>query len=418
MVEEHGVKIGMVCPQFGPHAGGAETIVEGLVGQCLRHGHEVFVIASQRRATLFSSFTVRHQENGAKIYLLPPRNLYGVGEPKKHGKLVRGAWHLVDLWNPFLWFSLVAILSKEKPDFLNCHTLTGISTAVWSASARLRVPVIQTLHDYALICPRGTLLRSNGEVCTDAPLPCRAFRSLNRLLSRVVRGVTGPSEAVMRTVINEGLFPKALARVIPNSCPFPYSPPETPKERPNEKPVFLFLGVLEEHKGLRVLVEAFSRFQAQEAVLRIAGRGSMENFVRQACTGSSSIEYLGLVEGEAKRKALQSADVLVVPSTWPDVYPTVILEAQTFGLPVIASRMGGMTEMVRDGETGLLVEPRNPEQLYGAMASLQRTPDLWTAMHQKVMGMDKCSFQPENYYLSFIDFVNSVLSRPAQSKAG
>jgi glycosyltransferase involved in cell wall biosynthesis len=80
--------------------------------------------------------------------------------------------------------------------------------------------------------------------------------------------------------------------------------------------------------------------------------------------------------------------------------------------------MGGMTEMVRDGETGLLVEPRNPEQLYGAMASLQRTPDLWTAMHQKVMGMDKCSFQPENYYLSFIDFVNSVLSRPAQSKAG
>jgi glycosyltransferase involved in cell wall biosynthesis len=227
----------------------------------------------------------------------------------------------------------------------------------------------------------------------------------------MVSGVTGPSQAVLKTTLDEGLFPSSQARAIPNPCPFPYVPPETPKERPNEKPVFLFLGVLEEHKGLRVLVEAFSRFQAQEAVLRIAGRGSMENFVRQACTASSNIEYLGLVEGQAKSKGLQSADVLVVPSTWPDVYPTVILEAQTFGLPVIASRMGGMTEIIRDGETGFLVEPRDREHLYRAMASFQRAPDLWVAMHQRIMSMDRSYLQPEEYYASFMDFVGSVLAQ-------
>jgi glycosyltransferase involved in cell wall biosynthesis len=178
----------------------------------------------------------------------------------------------------------------------------------------------------------------------------------------------------------------------------------------------VFLGELVSHKGIQVLLEAFQRVDGDKATLYIGGRGPLEGLVREVCRCCPNIHYPGFVVGEEKKKLLQSADALVVPSLFQDPSPLVILEAQHYGLPVIASRVGGIPELVSDGETGILVDPQDSVQLHRAIERLIQDPGLWSSMHQKMLEKDKSIHGGESYYRSFMNLCREIVTthRPAR----
>lgn len=142
----------------------------------------------------------------------------------------------------------------------------------------------------------------------------------------------------------------------------------------------LFLGRVQGHNGTTLLVRAFRRLTDPTLRLHIAGTGPALAECRTLSAGDPRITLHGFVTGEARRRLLDTADCLVLPSVWADNYPVSIQEAFQSGPVVIASRIGGIPEVVRDGLNGLLVEPGNEARLADAIERLRQSPDLVTRL--------------------------------------
>ena len=150
----------------------------------------------------------------------------------------------------------------------------------------------------------------------------------------------------------------------------PAPPVGAGRERPS-LPRFLFAGQLEAHKGVTDLLAAWAVAQPAGGELSVAGSGSME----KSAAGARGVRSLGRLSPEAVRAQLQSATALIFPSIVIENAPTVILEALAVGTPVLASATGGVPELVRDGENGLLFPPADVPALSAVIARASA----WTA---------------------------------------
>lgn len=169
-------------------------------------------------------------------------------------------------------------------------------------------------------------------------------------------------------------------RVLPN----PVVPPSLPAGVVRESHTLLFLGRLEEEKGVFVLVKALARLAGHYPALRVvfAGEGDMAALRSAAATAGvlERIELPGWVAGEAKAGLLARAGIFVLPSRFEGL-PMALLEAQAAGLPVVATRVGGIPQVVTDGENGMLADPDDVASLVEALA-----PVLADAGHACQMG--------------------------------
>lgn len=173
-----------------------------------------------------------------------------------------------------------------------------------------------------------------------------------------------------------GLAPAARVVVVPNYVPFPPQP-----RRHEERPVprALFLGLLGQRKGIFDLLQALALLRARGVAfqLMVGGNGEVERCrQRIAELGlADRVELLGWVGGEAKQRLLAEADLFVLPSHHEGL-PMSLLEAMSWGLPVVSTRVGGIPDLVREGDEGLLVEPGDVEGLAEALARLAASADL------------------------------------------
>jgi glycosyltransferase involved in cell wall biosynthesis len=261
-------------------------------------------------------------------------------------------------------------LARTRPDVVHTNTLVGLTSAVWEAARARGIPVLHTLRDYQLLCPRTTLQRSSGAQCGGGPAPCQVLRFLKRRKTGGVHLATAPSRFVLERHVQFGFFTGIRREVVPNACegdPLPYQPP------PDGVVRGLFLGQLDHHKGVGVLLAALRRMLPQtppEFGFDLAGHGPLQDEVEALAAASDGrVRFHGMVQGERKAALLQGAAFVVVPSVWHDNFPRTMLDAAMHGRPVIGSRRGGIPEVIRDGETGLVIEPE-AEELGAAMASL------------------------------------------------
>jgi glycosyltransferase involved in cell wall biosynthesis len=141
----------------------------------------------------------------------------------------------------------------------------------------------------------------------------------------------------------------------------------------------LYVGRLSDEKGIGVLLEAWRRLES-DVPLRILGDGPLRSAVERAAAEDARIVIEGHVDAARVRAAMQAASLLLVPSIWYEGAPLVFAEAAAAGLPVIASRIGGIAECVDDGETGLLVPPGDAQALARAVAGLFAAPARLQAM--------------------------------------
>jgi glycosyltransferase involved in cell wall biosynthesis len=195
-----------------------------------------------------------------------------------------------------------------------------------------------------------------GRVCERQCAPCAVRSRWLERLSRAVDAVAAPARFVLERHLELGFFPRAHTAVVPWGAP-PLALAAGPS-RHGEGPLrFLFIGGLEPHKGIGVALEAFRRARDARASLDIAGAGTMADACQAAARRDPRIRFHGFVTGEEKERLLGSADALLFPSLCWEAVGLVMLEAFAHGVPVIASRTGGIPEFIEEGRTGFLVKP-------------------------------------------------------------
>ncbi|MEK6227519.1 MAG: glycosyltransferase family 4 protein [Chloroflexota bacterium] len=362
------LRVLLVSSLFPPTVvGGAETVVSDLAIELRTLGFTVTVLTTQPTGGI-SREVLPH---GIEVIRVSPYQFYWPWGDARPSLPARVAWHVLDTWN-ILNLHRLRFLSTF--DVIHTHNLSALSPAVWMKARRKANVVIHTAHDYYLLCPRATLLRSSDRVCTDAPVPCRIYRSAHLLQLRQIDALTAPTMHVLQRHELEGASVR-VKRVIHNGVALP---PLTAARKSNHEGFnLLFLGQVSRHKGVLTAIDAVRFSRADDVQLDIAGRGELEESVREIAASDSRIRYHGFVDGREKEKLLSHADALIVPSIWEEPAPLSILEALVRGLPVIASRIGGIPELVRHDVDGFLATPGSSDEFAQAIG--------WVRLHQDRM---------------------------------
>jgi glycosyltransferase involved in cell wall biosynthesis len=269
-----------------------------------------------------------------------------------------------------------------RPDIVHVHNFfPALTPSVYDACRSARVPVVQTLHNYRLMCANALLFRQ-GKVCTEClghtfPFPAirhGCYRD-SRLGTAAVAAMIGfhrmrhtwtnrVSRFIALTEFARGLFaaqmgiPQEQIAVKPNAAP-------DPGMGDGSGGYALYIGRFSSEKGIETLLEA-ARNGEFGIPLKIAGSGPLQQRVEDAQI-PGVIEYLGQQDPTGVRSLMQQARVLLIPSVCYEGLPMVVPEAFGAGLPIIASRIGSLQTLIEDGGNGFLVEPGNAAALAEAV---------------------------------------------------
>ena len=405
---------------FHPNViGGAENSSLLLARELSRRGHRVDVLASSgRRSGSAKTLTERRIDGiDGTVHEAPSHGFVDLLEGEDgRASLPRRVLHHAANVRSRRWRDLThELLARLQPDLLHTNTIVGMTGSIWSAAADAGVPVLHTLRDYHLLCPRTTLLRSSGEECVNAPLPCRVYRGLKRGATDHVDVVTAPSRFVLQRHLDMGHFRNARAEVVHNACDPPVEP--VPERDQPRIPRAVYLGQLDEHKGVGLLLTLLQQWfedpEAPPLQFAFAGAGPMEERVRSFCGAwPQRCSFHGFVDGHQKDRLLRGSDVLLVPSVWNDNFPRVMLDAFRYALPVIGSNRGGIPEVVEDGGNGTIVEP-TVEELRRALEAYVRQPEL-RRRHGRQGHADARRYLLERQVDAFLELYRSLLGAPAR----
>ena len=319
--------------------------------------------------------------------------------------------------NPWIGEHLRGYLAQLAPDLL--HLIGGylMSGSTLRVAGDLGIGTVITLTDFWPLCPRITLLRSNGRLCTppfDAVtcarclgeerrryrIPGRIAPALMDALWRMRHGQIAQIEARMAfvretlnradAVISPSRFLGDLfveAGVAPGRIifsrqgrDFPNLTPEVLKKTPAAHLRIGHLGQIAPHKGVHTLFEAVRKLPG--AALEVRAYGDVGRFpdytrhLRHIACQDSRLNLAGVYDRMEVSRILQGLDVVVVPSVWYENSPNTILEAFAHRTPVIASNLGGMAELVRNGENGLLFKSGDADSLAQQLQRLLDDPNL------------------------------------------
>jgi glycosyltransferase involved in cell wall biosynthesis len=281
------------------------------------------------------------------------------------------------------------LVRRERPDVAHVHNVFPLlSPAVYRALRAEGVPIVQTVHNFRLLCPNA-LFYTQGAICER----CKGGNMIHavrfacyrdsRLLSALYAGTimlhrgAGTFAAIDRFIALTGfaatkLVEGGIARpdritVLGNFLPAPLPAPGPWDDRPAS---VLFLGRLSPEKGVDVLLEAMAA--CPELELKIAGDGPdlPRLQARAAELGLGNVAFLGFQERPARDALLREALALVLPSAWYEHFPMTVLEASAAATPLVASRLGGLPGLIDEGRTGWLFAPGDASDLAGRLREL------------------------------------------------
>ena len=285
---------------------------------------------------------------------------------------------------------LAALLRDLRPDVAHLHNFHHqLSPSIVDALREAGIPAVHTLHDYKVVCP-NYLLFTEGAVCER----CAGGRFGHAVRHRCLRGslaasavgavesawhrARGTLERGIRVFVAPSRFLAgkiaamgfgAPTRVIPNGLDVSEILPAT-----SAGEGFLYAGRLSREKGVGTLLEAVRR--AGDIRLTVAGDGpDADRLRRSAADAGGRVRFVGALPRTEVLALARGSRAVVMPSEWYENAPMAALEALASGVPVIASAIGGLPEIVRDDDTGVLVPPGSPDALANALRSLQDAPE-------------------------------------------
>ena len=303
---------------------------------------------------------------------------------------IRAFWN--GIYSISSYNEMVNVIKEEKPDIVHVHNLYPLfSPSVLVACRKNGIPTVMNIHNFALTCPNtchlykervcdrclggheywcvirnctGIIFKSFGYALRSAV--ARKFRLFHDNVTIFI----ALTEFARRRLVEAG-SPEERIVVVPNMVSIPDSAIDPSKGR-----YAAFAGRMSPEKGVDTLFAAATKLP--EIPVRIAGDGPIINeLVGKA---PENVEFTGLLDTQKMAAFYQNARFILLPSMWFEGCPMVILEAMSHGLPVIASRIGGIPELVDDGVTGFLFEPGNAKELAEKMKLLWDNPDLCRQM--------------------------------------
>ena len=318
-------------------------------------------------------------------------------------------------------------LELEQPEVVLLH-----SREAWASASDIRrkfpaSTLIAWVHDQSFVCAASiSWFRKTREECrlplgaycfTNAyTLRCNARRPDRNLGNclKVKRSLDGipaldgiiVASRYMKERMISGGAPEAIIHVLPYFVDAPGDQSQS-ASRSNRR--VLYVGRLNETKGVDILIDAMHHLP-RDVELVIAGDGYIMNDLKERASAYDSppgrIRFVGHLTGlDQVESAYRSADVVAVPSLWPEPFGIVGLEAMSNGLPVVGSRVGGIPEWLRDGATGYLTEPGNPIDLARRLLLLLENDQMRNAFGQNALNDVRSRYSWENHWNSFVDIV-------------
>ncbi|MBI4133737.1 glycosyltransferase [Candidatus Uhrbacteria bacterium] len=391
--------------------GGADVVMLELSALLERRGHTVVpfaMMSSENQRTPYAHSFVSHVETegvsfGWEGLRTAGRMLYSREARKK----------------------LAALIGTTKPDIAHVHNVYHqLSPSIFSPLRRAKIPVVMTVHDWALISPNYTLF-DHGVICERGakhPWSVIGHRCIKdsvvasawaafvfnvhktaRLYERGIDRYIAPATFVKEMLVSHG-FPEGKIVVLPHFL-------DVKKITPTFVGDYVaYVGRLSPEKGLPVLLEAARALP--ETPFKIAGTGPEEERLRATVAHHElrNVEFVGRLDGVSRDRFYRNALCLVVPSIWYEVFGRVVLEAYAAGKPVIASRIGALPEVVREGETGLLFPPGDPRALAEAIRLLVEDVSRRRTMGEVARRVVELEYTPELHYERMLRIYKEVIA--------
>src|SRR6266478_187764 len=349
----------LMANKFFFHKGGAEVVMFQERGYLLDSGQEVIEFAMQDERNLESSY---------KSFFVSGKD-YHVG--KGLSKKIRLGLSFVHSREAVR--KIAALIDKMRPDLMHCHNVYHqITPSIISVAKSRDIPVVLTLHDFKPVCPVYLRLRS-GRPCSL----CLDGHFHHVLMNRCAGVAIGASAllyaeaAIQRWLrsyerVDRFLAPSqfmrdaALHRFRSEQVVLLYNGVDTAEidVSAQDEGYVLYLGRLSREKGVETLLRAHEAPGTWDLV--VAGTGPL---ARDLEMRYRKARLVGQWSGQELKATIGGASLIVVPSEWYENCPMSVLEAMAYGKPVVASRIGGIPELVVDGETGVLFEPGDADEL-------------------------------------------------------
>lgn len=373
-----------------------------------RHGHQVIT---------FSTYDERNESTSPDSVLVPQANFNRPGP----GDLIRFHYSTTNRKR------LARFLSETRPDIAHLHIWYGQLTAsVLRELAAHEIPSIQTLHEYRLYCPVSTFYR-HGTICQR----CKGKSFWQATIGRCNRGsifrsALSTTESYLshwlgaEKLVSHFLTVSNFQRNILINCGLPAEKTSTLHNFKNTDGIvpsytdgeyFLYFGRLERSKGIFTLLKAAARLKGTRFV--IAGDGIAATELREFASTRQldNVKFVGFQSGDALEELIRGSICSLLPSEWWETFGLTSLESFALGRPVIASRIGGIPEVVDDGVNGFLVDPGSDDQLADAIQRLDRDRTLARDLGKAGRSSVERLFGPEKHYQALLEIYQTLTSR-------
>jgi glycosyltransferase involved in cell wall biosynthesis len=413
------MKVVLAVHHFPPtYTGGAELRAYRTASALQQRGYDVHVICVERVDLSPSGGEALAWEDGFHEQI-PVRRLFfnrdKAPDPPR--------W---EYDNPWVGRHMDLFLQEESPQIF--HLISGylLTGSALQSAIRLGIPTVVTLTDYWFLCPRFTMLRSNGKLSTlplEAATCARCMGEEQRrfsLLSRIsppslmdyfwqaqkgridqaqaridflrntlrqVDAIISPSQFLQSMFIKAGFAGDQIV-FSRQGRDFSELVPELLEKKPSESLRIGYLGQIISIKGVHVLFEAVKQMQGAPIIVKAFGDISVypdyTEQLKAIIAEDSRVSLAGKYDSSDLSGVFSDLDVIVVPSEWYENSPNVILEAFAHRTPVIASNLGGMAELVQEGVNGLLFEPGDPQSLATQLNRLVQNPALLSRLRDGI----------------------------------
>lgn len=329
---------------------------------------------------------------------------------------------------------LSRLIDTITPRICHAHNIYHhISPSILSLLHSRGVPTVMTLHDLKIACPAYQMLTHDG-VCER----CKGGKLHNVLVHRCIQGSRALSAIVMvESVLHRmlGSYSRCVDQfVVPSRfyieklCEWGFArskfehvpnPVDTRRFTPRYTPgqSFVYFGRLSREKGIATLIRAAAVARVR---LQIAGTGALEPSLRALATElSAPVEFVGFVRGAQLHELVGNARAVVLPSEWYENAPMSVLEAYALGKPVIGANIGGIPELIREGQSGHIFPSGDDAALADVLRRVQRAPDAdIEAMGRHARAWVDTDFTAQRYFERTLAIYNRLGAKAAARPTG
>ncbi len=306
------------------------------------------------------------------------------------------------------------VLLRFKPDIVHLNNINfQLTPSIIEEIHEHKIPMVQTVHDYQMICPNHLLYDFRAQATCELCINGSKWNCTkkNCIHGSKMKSFIGSLEAITYTMrdtyqlVDRYICPSQFIEDKLNQTNRYAGKTETihnfieldEMEGPAKKQNYvLYFGRLSEEKGLELFLNCCKRLP--HIKFKIAGIGPLEHI----CSGIPNVDFVGFKKGEELKELISRALFSVYPSIWYENCPLSILESEALGTPVIASRMGGIAELIENNETGILIDDMNEDKLAKEIDDLQRD-------REKISKLSKNCFEKRAKIISLEVYSNKML---------